>query len=69
MLKYIGDGRHITGIPATDLDDTQISDLAEIFNLTPTSFEDLLIERGLYARPSQPKKAASKKQDTESKDG
>ena len=48
MLKYIGGGRHITGIPAQDLSDEDISRLAADFSLQEADFIALMIERGLY---------------------
>ena len=56
-LKYIGDGRHITGIPAQDLTDEEITRLAGIFNYSDVDFIALLIERGLYSQQSKSKSA------------
>ena len=61
MLKYIGDGRHITGIPAQDLTDEEITRLAGVFDSSEADFIALLIERGLY---SQPKTTPKMKQTT-----
>ena len=60
MLKYIGDGRHITGIPAQDLTDEDISRLAAVFNYSGADFNALLIERGLYSPQSKPAKKIDK---------
>lgn len=66
-LKYIGKkNQHITGVPARDLEDNEITELAVIFHLTDKSFIDLLIERGIYEAPPPPKKTTKKETNEDS---
>ncbi len=63
-LKYIGDGKHITGIPAQDLTDEDISRLAAVFNYSEADFIALLIQRGLYSQSkTKPAKKIEKVED------
>jgi hypothetical protein len=64
-LKYIGDGKFITGIPAGDLTDDEITSLAGDFLLSVDDFEELLIQRGIYTTTA---KKQAKKQDKISED-
>ena len=67
MLKYIGDGRWLPDIPARDLDDAEITELAE--RLRWPQLRDTLLDCGLYeeylpqttAQP--PKKADTRKRE------
>jgi len=55
ILEYIGDGRHIAGIPARDLQesDTQaIEAYGSLFDLTKTQTIKALVNSGLYQKPS-----------------
>lgn len=65
MLEYIGNGKHITGIPARELSNEEILTLAESFGMTEKEFTSLLIERGLYKEPKQPSKAKPKSESEE----
>lgn len=51
MLIYDGSGRHITGIPARDLTDDEITQLARNLSMEEQGFIDLMLERGLYSLP------------------
>lgn len=53
MLKYMGSGEHITGIPAQDLSDEEITRLAGVFDLDEDTLIEQLTSRGLYSRPKQ----------------
>lgn len=48
-LKYTGKGRHIVGVPATDLTDDEIADLAKRRDLDPAELRKDLIASGVYA--------------------
>lgn len=63
MLTYIGNGKHITGIPARDLTDTDISRIAGELSMPENELIELLILRGIYSRPAQVKPKATKKPD------
>lgn len=58
MLKYNGSGEHITGVPAHDLSDEEITRLAGDFNLDEDTLVAQLTSRGLYSvqKPKQSKK-------------
>lgn len=55
-LIYNGHGEGIIGIPARDLTETDIIQIAEMWQLSIIETTDLLCSRGLYAAPVQPKK-------------
>ena len=59
-LIYIGNGKHITGIPARDLSADDISRIAGDLSMPETELIDLLILRGIYSRVPEPPKAAKK---------
>lgn len=65
-LEYIGQGRAIPGVPASDLSDEDLKAVAANFGLSLAETEGLLIERKLYR--SVPKKSATKAA-VETKDG
>ena len=56
MLKYIGDGEHITGIPAQDLTDDDIKRIARQSNVSASVITEQLINTKLYELPKAPKK-------------
>jgi hypothetical protein len=53
MLKYIGNGDFVAGIPARDLTDEEVAQLA------PEQVDDLVM-RGLYQKPADRKAAKNK---------
>lgn len=67
MLKYNGHGEGVIGIPATDLDDAELSRLQEVLVLERDALIELLCSRGLYSLPAQPK-ATKKPAITETSD-
>jgi len=61
ILKYNGDDtKHITGLPAQDLTNSDVKAYGEIYGLTLEETISALINGGLY---SAVKKEASKKKD------
>lgn len=54
-LKYIGKSAFILGLPAQDLTDDDIQVFANRSQLSIEVAEQVLIERGLYARIAKPK--------------
>lgn len=64
-LKYIGAGKSIDGIPAQDLSDEEIKRHCQRYNLSPSQFEGLLIERGLYSFHAHAKETTKKKTEKE----
>jgi hypothetical protein len=50
MLKYIGDGSSIVGIPARDLTDAEVEEAGG---------EEMLLASGLYVKPAVTKAAKS----------
>lgn len=65
ILEYIGNGKHITGLPARDLDESDaqlINDYASLFGMTTKQCEQALIKSGLYRKP--PKAVAPTLSDT-----
>lgn len=50
-LTYIGNGKHITGIPARDLTADDISRIAGDLAMPESELIELLISRGIYSRP------------------
>lgn len=55
ILRYNGNGEGIIGVPAMDLDDSELSRLQESFDLDRNALIELLCSRGLYSLPPQPK--------------
>jgi hypothetical protein len=55
-LIYNGNGEGIAGIPAMDLDDTEIKRLTDVLEISEADLVTLLTSRGLYSVPAQPKK-------------
>lgn len=53
-LIYVGDGRYLNGVPATDLSTASIAALAEKRGVKPDSLRASLLASGLYAE-SKPK--------------
>jgi len=52
-LRYVGKGRHLVGIPATDLTAAEVEVLAERRGITPAALQALLVRSGLYStKPS-----------------
>lgn len=49
QLRYIGNGKHITGIPARDLDASDLVSVAVYLDMTVNDASALLVARGLYA--------------------
>jgi hypothetical protein len=47
-ITYIGDGQHISGIPARDLTDVEVQRLADEHHMLLPDFVDMLTQRGLY---------------------
>lgn len=62
-LLYTGNGKHITGIPARDLETNDISRIAGDYGMPETELIELLITRGIYSRPPQVKSKVTKKLD------
>ena len=56
ILKYNGNGEGIPGIPAQDLDDSELSRLQEVLVLERDALLSLLTSRGLYSFAALPKK-------------
>lgn len=54
-MKYVGHGRFVVGIPATDLDADQLAALAKQRGVTPEKLRKDLIASGLYAEPKAKK--------------
>lgn len=52
-LIYIGKGEWITGIPAQDLSNEELAEIAARENLSLAEMEGLLIKRGLYKSASK----------------
>jgi len=55
ILKYNGNGEGIPGIPAQDLDETELSRLQEVLVLDRDALIEQLTSRGLYSLPAQSK--------------
>lgn len=53
-LEYIGNGGHITGLPAQDLSEQDVKDYASLIGLTVTQCKKALLKSGLYAEPVAP---------------
>lgn len=63
-LTYVGNGAAIVGIPASDLSNEELSDIAARENLSLAELEGLLIKRGLYKSASKASaKSAPKEKD------
>ena len=54
MLVYVGDGAALIDIPARDIPDAELAELAARFGVESTDLESLLIERGLYQTSESP---------------
>lgn len=55
-LTYRGNGEGIDGIPARDLTDDDLIQIAANWQLTVDETKQLLTRRGLYSSPAQSKK-------------
>ncbi|MEO0595067.1 MAG: hypothetical protein AAF126_03055 [Chloroflexota bacterium] len=55
MLKYVGDGKYIMGIPARDLSDDEIDSLRKERGQTKTQFIKEITRGGLYFVPAREK--------------
>ena len=55
ILKYNGNGEGIPGIPAQDLDETELSRLQEVLEIERDALIEQLTSRGLYSLPTQAK--------------
>lgn len=64
-LTYNGSGEHITGVPAQDLTQDDITRLAGDFNLSEQATIDLLCSRGLYSAPKPTPKRKTKTDEDE----
>lgn len=56
ILQYNGHGQGIPGIPAMDLDDSELSRLQDVLVLSRDELITQLTSRGLYSLAVQPKK-------------
>lgn len=56
QLKYNGNGGWITGIPARDLDDNEVTQLASDLFVSVDDLITLLTARGLYRVESKPQR-------------
>lgn len=53
MLRYIGDGAALFDIPARDIPEDELGELAARLGLEPSALETLLIDSGLYERAGE----------------
>lgn len=67
ILTYNGNGEGIIGIPAMDLDETELSRLQEVLEISRDELITQLTSRGLYSLPTQRTKLPKKSEplDTE----
>lgn len=64
-LTYNGSGEGINGVPARDLTEPDIIQIAAMWQLSIIDTTNLLCSRGLYSRPTQPKKTKQAEPPTE----
>lgn len=68
-LSYKGGGRHITGVPAQDLSDDDITHIArDVFNLSEADTIKALLGSGLYSQAKAKKPKPLEKNTIEDED-